>query len=114
MPVRSERRRYLWIHFETELNLDSRLVNEIIENKIHFLYGLKGSIEINYKLIDLIPENKDAIIRCNHNKLNSMRTVLAHITKIKEENCRIDVNKVSGTIKTLRKKIKAIDHEISI
>jgi RNase P/RNase MRP subunit POP5 len=106
MPVRSVRRRYIWIHLETTLNLDSKLLNEIIEDKIHFLYGLKGAIDINYKLIDLIPENQDAIIRCNHNKLNEMRTTLAHITKLKEENCRVDVKKVSGTIKTLRHKVK--------
>jgi RNase P/RNase MRP subunit POP5 len=106
MPVRSVRRRYLWIHLETNLDLDSKLLNEIIENKIHFLYGVKGAIDFNYKLIDFISENKDAIVRCNHNKLNDMRTVLAHITKIKKMNCRIDVKKVSGTIKTLRHKVK--------
>jgi RNase P/RNase MRP subunit POP5 len=106
MPVRSVRRRYIWIHIETTLDLDSKLINEVIENKIHFLYGLKGAIEINYKLIDFIPKNNDAIIRCNHNKLNYMRTALAHITKLKTKNCRVDVKKVSGTIKTLRHKIK--------
>jgi RNase P/RNase MRP subunit POP5 len=88
------------------MNLDSKLLNEIIEDKIHFLYGLKGAIEINYKLIDFIPENKDAILRCNHNKLNDMRTVLAHITKLNEDDCRVDVKKVSGTIKALRQKVK--------
>ena len=106
MPVRSVRRRYLWINLETTMNLDSKLLNEIIDEKIHFLYGIKGAIEINYKLIDFIPENQNAIIRCNHNKLNEMRTTLAHITKIKGENFRASVKKVSGTIKTLRHKVK--------
>ena len=105
MPVRSERRRYIWIHLETKKILDSKLLNEIIEDKIHFLYGLKGAIDINYKLIDFFSEDKDAILRCNHKKLNDMRTVLAHITKLKEDDCRVDVKKVSGTIKALRQKV---------
>jgi len=102
MPVRSVRRRYLNLHIEAE-RLSEDSLNRVIESKIHLLYGVKGAVEINYKLIDYIPDENRAIIRCNHNRLNEMRVVLAHITEAEKRPCRIDVTLVSGTIKSLRK-----------
>ena len=105
MPVRSVRRRYLWIHVETDDSLDAGSLNKVIDAKIHYLYGVKGAVEMNLQFIEYIPEGKTAIIRCNHNRLNEMRTVLAHISDIHGEPARIDVLRVSGTIKSLKKHI---------
>ncbi len=105
MPVRSTRRRYLWIHVETEVPLEAETLDASIESKIHFLYGVNGAVEINHRLIEFITEGSDAIIRCNHTGLNQMRTALAHISEINGEPTRIDVMLVSGTIKTLKKKM---------
>ena len=104
MPVRSTRRRYLWIHVETEASLNAETLDASIESKIHFLYGVNGAVDINYRLIELIDGN-DAVIRCNHTRLNQMRTALAHISEIQGKPARIDVKLVSGTIKALKKKI---------
>ncbi|MBD3171064.1 hypothetical protein GF326_01200 [Candidatus Bathyarchaeota archaeon] len=103
MPVRSVRRRYLWIHVLTDQTLDYASLNEIIHKKIHYLYGVKGAVELNYKLIDFFPKKKNAIIRCNHDRLIEMRTVLAQITVINGKPSRIGVKRVSGTIKTLKR-----------
>ncbi len=105
MPVRSTRRRYLWIHLETDATLDADSLSNVIDAKIHYLYGVKGAVEMNLRLIEYIPDGKSAIIRCNHNRLNEMRAVLAHISDIHGEPARIDVLRVSGTIKSLKKHI---------
>jgi RNase P/RNase MRP subunit POP5 len=103
MPVRSVRRRYLWVHLETNTELNEAQINKLIEAKIHFLYGVNGFVEMNFKQIEFLPEKNDAIIRCNHNRLNEMRAMLASITAAGGNPCRVDVKLVSGTIKALRK-----------
>ncbi|MCW4012416.1 MAG: Rpp14/Pop5 family protein [Candidatus Bathyarchaeota archaeon] len=103
MPVRSVRRRYLWAHLESETHHKEETVHKAIEAKIHFLYGVKGASEMNYRLIEFYPEEQNIILRCNHNRLNEMRAVLAHISEIDDVPVRIDVKLVSGTIKSLKK-----------
>ena len=103
MPVRSVRRRYLWAHVKSETDHKQDPVHKAIDEKIHFLYGVKGASEMNYRLIEFYPEEQNLILRCNHNRLNEMRAVLAHISKIDDAPVRIDVKLVSGTIKTLKK-----------
>ena len=103
MPVRSVRRRYLWVHIETSGKLDSSSLNTVIEEKIQYLYGVKGAADMNYRLIDYYPEDKNVIVRCNHIMFTELRTVLAHISEILGEPARFDVLRVSGTIKSLKK-----------
>jgi RNase P/RNase MRP subunit POP5 len=104
MPVRSVRRRYLWINIESNISLSSASLNSIIENKILYLYGVKGAVEIGYRLIEYDPEESNAILRCFHNRLNEFRSALAHIYEIQGTPARVDVKLVSGTIKSLRKR----------
>ena len=85
--------------------LDADSLNNVIREKIHYLYGVKGAVEMNLRLIEFNPDEKNAIIRCNHNRLNEMRTVLAHILDIHGEPARIDILCISGTIKSLKKHI---------
>lgn len=103
MPVRSTRRRYLWIHIEYDNSLSFASLNTIIEHKILYLYGVKGAVEIGYKLIEYDPEENTAILRCYHSRLNDFRSVLAHVYDIQGKPARMDVKLVSGTIKSLKK-----------
>ena len=105
MPVRSVRRRYLYVQYEFDSILQEEDLNQVIGSKSRFLYGVKGASELNFRLIENIPHNRAVIIRCNHNRLNEMRTVLAHISKVKESDIRFDVKSVSGTIKALKKHV---------
>lgn len=103
MPVRSVRRRYLWVHIETSAKLDSSILNKVIEAKIQFLYGVTGAVEMNYRLIEFFPEDNNVIVRCNHVMLTELRAVLAHIKEVSGKPARFDVLRVSGTIKSLKK-----------
>ena len=103
MPVRSVRRRYLWVHIETSVELDPSMLNRVIDAKIQYLYGVKGTVDMNYRLIEYFPDGYNAIVRCNHVTLTELRAALAHITDIAGEPTRFDVLRVSGTIKSLKR-----------
>lgn len=103
MPVRSVRRRYLLISIESDILLSFTSLNNVVENEILYLYGVKGIVGLGYRMIEYDPEESTAIIRCFHNKLNELRLVLAHIFEIQGKPARIDVKRVSGTIKSLKR-----------
>ena len=103
MPVRGVRRRYMAILVHSDEEIVGSSLFKSIERKIHFLYGVVGSTRINYKPIDY--HDKVAIIRCNHLSLPQMRTVIAHIQKVDDTPVMLQVLRVSGTLKTLRKKV---------
>ena len=92
------------INIKSESSLSEEQVERAITAKIHFLYGVKGADELNYRLIDYYPDEQNLIIRCNHDRLNEIRAVIAHISEINGNKVRMDVNLVSGTIKTLKRK----------
>ena len=85
------------------MELDSNMVNKVIDAMIQYLYGVKGAVDMNYRLIEYFPEGNNAIVRCNHFMLTELRAALAHITDIAGEPARFDVLRVSGTIKSLKR-----------
>ena len=94
MPVRNVRRRYLALQVHSEADLTEADLSHAISDKIHLLYGVKGAAETNYRMI-----------RCNHDKLIETRAALAHITAINGAPVSVQVITVSGTIKSLRKRL---------
>jgi len=60
-----------------------------------------STIEPN--LIDFDEDSQSGILRCNHGHLREMRASLAFITSIGESAAAIHVDKVSGTIRSLKK-----------
>jgi RNase P/RNase MRP subunit POP5 len=105
MPVRNVRRRYLAIKVNIEADITQSEVSRAISDKIHLLYGVKGAAETNYRMIEYDQENRQGIIRCNHDRLTETRAALAHITAIKGAPASVHVVTVSGTIKSLRKRL---------
>ena len=85
------------------MELDHSMLNRVIDAKIHYLYGVKGAVDMNYRLIEYFPDGYNAIVRCNHVMLSEIRAALAHITDIAGEPARFDVLRVSGTIKSLKR-----------
>jgi RNase P/RNase MRP subunit POP5 len=105
MPVRNVRRRYLALQVHSEADISKADLSRAVSDKIHFLYGVKGATETDYRMIEYDQQLRRAIIRCNHDRLNETRAALAHITAIKDAPVAIQVVTVSGTIKTLRKRL---------
>ncbi|MBN1682388.1 Rpp14/Pop5 family protein [Candidatus Bathyarchaeota archaeon] len=104
MPVRNIRRRYLRFNVYSKNELNGINVYEGIKTSIKELYGLKGLIKADPKLIEYDPLKKSGILRCTHNELINTRAAIASITKIQDCELAIHVLKVSGTIKALKRK----------
>lgn len=105
MPVRDVRRRYLYAVVESEERFTEPQFRSTLEDKIHFLYGVTGATAMNMRVIEWDDERQAAIVRVNHLKLNEMRAALAHMSELDRAEVRVDVRRVSGTIKTLISKI---------
>jgi RNase P/RNase MRP subunit POP5 len=82
MPVRDVRRRYIYAVVESEESI------------------------ANLRVIEWDDGNQAAIVRVNHNRLNEMRAAMAHMSEIGGTEVRVDIKRVSGTIKALRSKIQ--------
>ena len=80
-------------------------LSRAISDKIHFLYGVKGAAETDYRMIEYNQQLGQGIIRCNHDKLTETRAALAHITAINGAPVSVQVVTVSGTIKSLRNRL---------
>lgn len=104
MPVRQYRRRYLALKIYSESIFNEHQVWDTIKEKITFLYGVKGLADIQFKPIEYNQDTQQAIIRCRHDKLTETKATLAHIATINKTIAKIQVTKISGTIKTLKKK----------
>lgn len=77
---------------------------DAFEQQLSLLFGVKGLSKADLRLIEYKPENMNGILRCSHNQLTQVRAALAHLTEIGGAPATIRVNRVSGTIKALRRK----------
>ena len=106
MPVRNVRRRYLALKIHGETDTSESDLRRAISDKIHFLYGVKGAAETDFRMIEYDQQLMQGIIRCNHDRLTETRAALAHITAINDAPVSVQVVTVSGTIKTLKKRLE--------
>lgn len=69
------------------------------------LFGEFGASHMNLSLVQYIGEERITIVRCSHKALRNVRAVIAAVTKINDKRAVIHVVAISGTLKSLRKKI---------
>jgi ribonuclease P/MRP protein subunit POP5 len=100
------RRRYLALKINSNETFSSREFMGAAWDAILKLYGEYGASRTGLALIDYDAEKKFAILRTAHTAVDKVRAALASITKIGDKPVAIHVLKVSGTIRTLYKKIK--------
>jgi RNase P/RNase MRP subunit POP5 len=102
MPVRSIKRRYLKFFLTSDLEIKSSSFLKAIQNSLIRLFGVKGLLDSNLKLITYDEKNGVGIIRCNHTSTRLVRAAIAMITHIESTPISIHVMKSSGTIKSLK------------
>jgi ribonuclease P/MRP protein subunit POP5 len=111
-PTLREKKRYIAfqvISEESETFSYSDLEQAIWNTSLDFLgeYGVsKTSI---WLMKDCWDQNKQmGIIRCNHKSVHSVITSLGLISRLGDTKITIKILKVSGTIKTVKNKIKKV------
>jgi RNase P/RNase MRP subunit POP5 len=100
------KRRYLALEINAEEKFDSKQFMDAVWNALLKLYGEYGASKASLTLIDYNREKGFAVIRTTHTSVDMARAALASITKIENKPAAIHILTISGTIKTLYKKIK--------
>lgn len=103
--MRSVRRRYLALEIDSDETVDSRQFMDAVWSAVSKLYGEYGASLMGLTLIDYDGEKRLGIVRTAHTALEMARTALASVTKIGNKPAAIHILTVSGTIKSLHKKI---------
>lgn len=104
MPLR-KRKRYLALKVLSETPPRAKDVKRTIWNAVLQLFGEYGASQTNLALIEYDSEKFQAILRCSHEALDMVKTSIASVTDMNEKSAAIHVLDVSGTLKTLRKRI---------
>jgi RNase P/RNase MRP subunit POP5 len=103
--VKRLKRRYLAFQIETDREPSRKELVDAIWGAIVKLYGEYGASQTNLTLINYDPETKIAIIRTSLEALNLVRTSLASITSLIDDEAALHVMAVSGTIRALLTKL---------
>ena len=103
--IKQEKRRYLALQVVGQQNLEDFAVFNAVKNSVLKLFGEHGASKANLKQIEYYPEKKQVIIRCSHLMLVQVRAAIATIIEINGINTAVHVLGVSGTLKSLSKKV---------
>ena len=103
--MRRVRRRYLALEIDCDEMAGSKEFMDAVWSAVSKLYGEYGASRAGLTLIDYDVEKRFAVIRTAHTALEMVRTALASITRIGDRPVAIHVLTVSGTIKSLYKKM---------
>ena len=103
--MKSVRRRYLALEIDTDELFDSREFMDAVWSAVLRLYGEYGASRAGLSLIDYDMEKRFAVIRTVHTTVDMVRTALASITRIGSKPVAVHVVRVSGTIRSLYKKV---------
>lgn len=103
--IKQEKRRYLALQLVGQQTIDEFTVFNAVKNSVLKLFGEYGASKANLKQIKSFPEKKQVIIRCSHLMLDQIRAAIATIIEINGTTVAVHVLAVSGTLKSLSKKV---------
>lgn len=104
--LKKTRRRYLALEIDSKETFNPREFMSAVWDAVLKLYGEYGASWTGLALIDYDAETKFVILRTAHTAVDMVRSALASITKIGDKPVAVHVLRVSGTIRTLSKKMK--------
>ncbi|MCD6410217.1 MAG: Rpp14/Pop5 family protein [Candidatus Verstraetearchaeota archaeon] len=106
MPVRGIRRRYLAVLYKAEKPLQGSLLFKAIQAQLTKLFGEYTASRAQLRLIHV--DNSVLVIRCSHLFLQHVRSAIASTRRVEEAAVVAEPILVSGTIRTLREKLKSL------
>ncbi len=105
------RRRYIAVKIKLERkqtrnnDLNSGVIWRTVWQSLLQLYGEYGASKTDLSLIEYNPEDMHAIFRCTHKGLDIVRNAISAVTQVRGLKAAFHVLYVSGTLKSLRKKL---------
>ena len=104
--MRRLRRRYIAVKFESERSFDKDAFYDAVWASVLRLFGECNASRTELALIEYDPQMKQAILRCSLAALDLLKASIVAITEIKGEKSVAHIALVSGTLKSIRKKMK--------
>ena len=107
MP-RHLRRRYVAVKVESEKPFNKDAFYDAVWANVLRLFGEYNASRTELALIEYDPQMKQAILRCSLDALDLLKASMVAITEIKGERSVAHIVLVSGTLKSLRKRMKQV------
>ncbi len=104
MPRRM-RRRYIAVRIDSDRTFEERDIYDAVWTSILRLFGEYGASQTELLLVDYNQETKQAILRCSHKALDLVRASIVAVTEIDSEKATMHIMSVSGTLRSLRRKM---------
>ena len=102
------RRRYVAFEVISEYKFSAEQIWSAICARIPIV-GYNEIAEAQLRFIEWNEKRQIGILRCSHRKVSIIRVLLASISKIENKVVGMRIIRVSGTLKTLRKKLKEVE-----
>ncbi len=102
------RRRYIAVKVDSDQTFSERDFYHAVWNSIIRLFGEYGASQTELTSIEYNPERNQAILRCSHKALELVKASIVALTEIDGEEVTAHIMLVSGTLKSLRRKIAGL------
>jgi RNase P/RNase MRP subunit POP5 len=102
------RRRYIAVKIDSDRTFSERDVYHAVWNSILRLFGEYGASHTELTLIEYDPKRNQAVLRCSHKALDLVKASIVALTEIDDEEAAAHIMLVSGTLKSLRRKIAGL------
>jgi len=99
------RRRYIAVKIDSDQAPKKEDVYGTIWNSLLRLFGEYGASQTDLRLIEYDSENRQAVLRCFHDALPLVKAAIPCVTRIGGRTASIHIQLVSGTIKSLKRKL---------
>lgn len=98
--------RYVFVnYFPKDVKLEKFEIWRTILSNIQHLVGVLGYIDVNPYLVKIQKDLDGLIIRCNSKQVRTLVAAIALVNNIGGVRVSLDVKRISGTLKSLLKKI---------
>ena len=107
---RLERQRYVLFEIlcEEEIVFEQKELERIFWDNFQLLFGSVGSSRLGLYFIIFDHIRKIGVVRCNHLALSALRVAFASLYDLKGKRIVINILKVAGTIKSIKKEKKEL------
>ena len=99
------RRRYVALKLVSEQSVSRKDLMNAIWDAVIQLFGEYGASQVNLRFIEFDFRKYYVVVRCSHAALEMVRASIASITEIDGKGAVFHVLGVSGTLRSLRRKV---------
>ena len=95
------------LRVESEASPTGKDLAEAVWTAVMKLYGEVGASQAGLSLVDYDEEKKTGMLRVSLGSLQQVRASIATITFLSGKDAAVNVSTISGTLRTIRKKIES-------